>query len=68
MTRLISCFVAIFVLATHAYAERSIDPIMGLMRLDQQKFAALPHGDLVQLTPPRRRQVFTPRRICAVCQ
>ena len=52
MTRLISCFVAIFVLATHAYAERSIDPIMGLMRLDQQKFAALPHGDLGPVNAP----------------
>ncbi|MGB0426409.1 MAG: cell wall hydrolase, partial [Paracoccaceae bacterium] len=52
MTRLISCFVAIFVLATHAYAERSIDPIMGLMRLDQQKFSALPHGDLGPVNAP----------------
>ena len=52
MTRMISCFVAIFVLATHAYAERSIDPIMGLMRLDQQKFAALPHGDLGPVNAP----------------
>jgi len=68
MTRLISCFVAIFVLATHAYAERSIDPIMGLMRLDQQKFSALPHGDLGPVNAPRRMQVFIPRRICAVCQ
>jgi spore germination cell wall hydrolase CwlJ-like protein len=52
MTRLISCFVAIFVLAAHAYAERSIDPIMGLMRLDQQKFSALPHGDLGPVNAP----------------
>ena len=52
MTRLISCFVAIFVLATLAYAERSIDPIMGLMRLDQQKFSALPHGDLGPVNAP----------------
>jgi hypothetical protein len=52
MTRLISCFVVIFVLATHAYAERSIDPIMGLMRLDQQKFSALPHGDLGPVNAP----------------
>ena len=52
MTRLISCFVAIFVLATHAYAERSIDPIMGLMRLEQQKFSALPHGDLGPVNAP----------------
>ena len=52
MTRLISCFVAIFVLATYAYAERSIDPIMGLMRLDQQKFSALPHGDLGPVNAP----------------
>ena len=52
MTRLISCFVAIFVLATHAYAERSLNPIMGLMRLDQQKFAALPHRDLGPVNAP----------------
>ena len=52
MTRLISCFVAIFVLATHAYAERSIDPIMGLVSLDQQKFSALPHGDLGPVNAP----------------
>jgi spore germination cell wall hydrolase CwlJ-like protein len=53
MTRLISCFVAVFVLATHAYAERSLDPIMGLMRLDQQKFAALPHRDLGPVNAPK---------------
>ena len=53
MTRLISCFVAIFVLATHAYAERSLDPIMGLMRLDQQKFAVLPHRDLGPVNAPK---------------
>jgi spore germination cell wall hydrolase CwlJ-like protein len=53
MTRLISCFVAIFVLSTHACAERSIDPIMGLMRLDQQKFAALPHGDIGPVNAPK---------------
>ena len=52
MTRLISCFVTIFVLATHAHAERSFDPIMGLMRFDQQKFAALPHGDLGPVDAP----------------
>ena len=46
MTRLISCFMTIFVIATHACAERSIDPIVGLMRLDQQKFAALPHREI----------------------
>ena len=53
MTRLISCFVTIFVLATNTYAERPIDPIMGLMRLDQQKFAALPHGDLGPVNSPK---------------
>ena len=52
MTRLLPCFVTIFVLATHVHAERSIDPIMGLMRLDQQKFAALPHGDLGPVNAP----------------
>jgi len=52
MTRLISYFVAIFVFGNYAYAERSIDPIMGLMRLDQQTFSALPHGDLGPVNAP----------------
>ena len=44
-------FCAIFVLATHAHAERSIDPIMGLMRLDQQNLRPFLMAILVQLTP-----------------
>jgi len=52
MTRLISCFVTIIVLATHTYAERSFDSILGLMSLDEQKFASLPHRELGPVNAP----------------
>jgi len=55
MTRLISCYLTVLVLATHAYAERSIDPIMGLMSLDQQKFESLPHPELGPFNAPKTK-------------
>jgi spore germination cell wall hydrolase CwlJ-like protein len=55
MTRLISCFVTIIVLATHTYAERSFDSILGLMSLDEQKFASLPHRELGPVSAPKTK-------------
>jgi len=55
MTRLVSCFVTVLVLATHTYAERSIDPIQGLMSLDEKKFASLPHRELGPVNAPKTK-------------
>lgn len=52
--------VSICFTASNVIAERSVDPLVGLMQLNQQKFVALPHADIgVVNTPQNKPDIFS---------